>query len=711
MKKKLISLLVTSILVAQSEAYAQTQFGLDQLVDRQGEMIDDWVDNNQALTIKLIAHNVIQTGTQTNGSKIKTAEQFQVLLGDNDISSLFDYKNSQLVFAGGIPLPAGENELIVNQLIDGQWQAIGSASLSVLTSNGFQQANWTPSLDLNINSQLDEQVSGDTVKSDRPTYSDVTANIGLQSHHQKDDFIIDSHINFLSVSNRQQAIQFNTRTSNAKKLDLADYSVSIKNGFHTVTLGQTSYGNNSLLIDNLSRRGLTWAYQNESELSFNGAILNGTDIIGYNNFLGLSDHNEQFVNSLGFGFNTLTDSRISLRIEANYLDAKRLSQNDFGVGEITSSEENQGVGFKFTTIDQEGRLYAELTFGFSRYTYPDDPNLSFADELVELKTETAMAHNLNIVYALVKNWQTPWGSDTNINLNLNDSKAEPLYQTLTAFVQANIKNRMIGAQYQFGNVSGGLSNQSSQDNLDNLVNLLTTKTENSSFNSNFPLAQMFNHEEEVNTESWLPNLDYSYQKTHQFAINSPDFDQSGFNDTSHLPDQLTIAHSLSSSWQLESFSVSLQSNHNVQDNRQVGREDSDYSNLQHAISLNLQQNENTSWSVSLGKNRQFDNELKKIQYSKSMTASFNWQSVDGLALSINYGLSKDDDSLNEAKNMSTNADIGLVKNFIKGEWWLPVDGSISLRMNYNDNESIDNIFDQQNRFGTKIAQLGINLSF
>ena len=322
-----------------------------------------------------------------------------------------------------------------------------------------------------------------------------------------------------------------------------------------------------------------------------------------------------------------------------------------------------------------------------------------------------MAHNLNIAYVLVQNWQAPWGSDTSINLNLNDSKAEPLYQTLTAFVQANIKNRLVSAQYQIGNVSGGLSNQSSQDNLDNLVNLLTTKTENDSFNSHFPLAQMFSHEEASAMQFWLPSLDYSYQKTHQFALNSPEFDQSGFNDDSHLPDQLTTVHSLSSSWQFENYSVSLQSNRSEQDNRQAGREQSDFSNLQHAISFNLQQNETTSWAFSLGKNRQYDKEQQKNQYSKSITGSFNWQSIDGLGLSINYGLTKDDDSLNQSKNISTNADIGLVKTLINGEWWLPVDGSISLRMNYNDNESIDNIFDQQSRFGTKTAQLGINLSF
>ena len=178
-----------------------------------------------------------------------------------------------------------------------------------------------------------------------------------------------------------------------------------------------------------------------------------------------------------------------------------------------------------------------------------------------------------------------------------------------------------------------------------------------------------------------------------------------------MPDQITQAHGIASSWQFDQHSFALQSNRSTQDNRQTGRENADFENLQHSLSLNLQQNDNTSWTFSFGSNRQKDVEANKIQYSKSIALSYNWQSITGLAFSFNYGLSKDDDSLDETENTSTNADISLVKNLTKGEWWIPAEGSISFRINYNDSESIDRIFDQASRFGNTVAQLGINLSF
>jgi hypothetical protein len=712
LRKTFISLFIASALSTPATLYCKQLYLLEQVVDQNGQPISDWIEYNQAFTIKLVTDSSQPQAPKTKSQfQLNQPEEFQVMLGDADISSFFEFQKNQLIFSGGLPLPAGENQLTVNQLIEGQWIEAGSSQLSVMSSSGFKQAEWTKTLEINLNSQLDEKVSGDATPSDKPQYTEVTTSIGISSHHENDNYSINSQINLLHVSNREQAIQFNGRLIQASKLDISDYSASVIAGNHQINIGHTSFGNNALLIDGLSRRGISWQYQNENELTFNGAILSGSDLVGYNNLLGLSDYSEQFVNSLGFGFNTFTDSRISLRIEGSYLDAERKSQNDFGIGEVASAESNQGIGFRLIATDSEDKLSGDLTFGFSRYDNPDDFELNQGDVLVALETDVAVAYNLNLSYKLLQDWQSPWGSLGNITLNANQSSAEPLYQTLTAYVQANVENKLLDAQYQFGNISGNLTYQTSRDNLDNLINLLTTKTNNSSFSSNLPLAQIFQNDKDGSTPAnWLPSIDYSFQKTHQFAINSPNEETSGFNDESHLPDQLTTSHNLASNWQLETISFSLQSSHSFQDNRQIGRENSDFSSLQHSVSTNWQQNESTAWSLSLGKNRQADIENNKNLYSQSVSISYNWQSIDGLGINLNYGLSKDKDSLKEASSLSTNADLALVKSLIEGEWWLPISGSISLRINYNDGETIDNVFDQSSRFGTKTAQLGFSFS-
>lgn len=718
----LINQILTSQLAAAEEpSLTSSQFELAQLTTDSGEVITDWIANTQAFVIALK-----RTGNKANKSytvpsnnhnepssnyAIQTIPQFQVLLGDTDISSLIQFDQQNLFFKGGLPLPPGEHQLSVNQLINDQWVLIGTSILQVLSSGGFQQAEWQPRLDLNINSQLDEEVSGDAPKSERPQYTDVDASIGLTSRHQGNDFSIDTALNLIAVSNREQAVQFGTKGVNAKKLDITDYNLSFIKGNHQLNIGHTSYGNNPLLIDNLSRRGVSWQYQNEQQLTLNGAILSGTDIVGYNNILGLANYSNEYVNSLGFGLNLFAEQRISLRLEGSLLDAERISQNDFGVSEISSAEKNSGAGLRLVASDNEGRFEADLVVGLSRYTNPEDSALSLGEPLVKLQSENSIAHNLSVNYLLMRDGETPWGSVANITLLANHSSADPLYQTLTAFVQANIENSMLGAQYQLGHLSGNLSLQASRDNLDNLKNLLTTKTKTDNFSLNIPIAAYWLEDKESEPNPWLPNLDYNYQQSHQFALNSPNTDDSGFNDNSHLPDQLTTSHNIASSWQIDQHSFSFQSSYSQQDNRQLGRELSDFSNLQHAASLNLQQNESSAWIFTISKNRQADIENAKVQWSEAISVSYSWQSIDGLAFAIAYGLSKEHDNLDESESLATTADISLIKNLTEGEWWLPAQGSISLRVNYNDSESIDNVFDQRNQFGTTTAQLGISLSF
>ncbi len=245
-------------------AQAQNQYAVATVEDEQGRVLDDWIVHNSAILIKL---NPQQSDSAQSQNQLNTAPQFQVFIGDHDVSSLFSFNGNQLAFKGDLPLPHGENALEVKQFIDGEWLSIGSNTLRVLSSAGFKVATWQPRLEVSINSQLDEQTSGDQVASDNPRFTDVTSSFGLSSDHQNDQLSIQSNFNLLSVSNRQQAVQFSTEGNQAAKLDLTDYAINIKNGNHQIVLGHTSYGSNSLLIDNLSRRGIKWRYQNESSLS------------------------------------------------------------------------------------------------------------------------------------------------------------------------------------------------------------------------------------------------------------------------------------------------------------------------------------------------------------------------------------------------------------------------------------------------------------
>ncbi|OJF68374.1 hypothetical protein BK026_05990 [Alteromonas sp. V450] len=77
-----------------------------------------------------------------------------------------------------------------------------------------------------------------------------------------------------------------------------------------------------------------------------------------------------------------------------------------------------------------------------------------------------------------------------MSLFANHKNVAPLYQTLTSYVQSNIRSSEAGASFQLGNVNGGAVFSTARDNLDDIASLLTTQTKQRSFNVSVPLAQM-----------------------------------------------------------------------------------------------------------------------------------------------------------------------------------------------------------------------------
>ena len=703
--KFLILLLVSWLgTTAIKSAVLSSSYDGIQLVDSELNPITDWVTNNQGFIIQLIG------AEQSPQISEVSAQEFQIFADETDITALFEYRNHQLIFSGGTSIPPGELSIEVFQADGENWISIGRETIKLMTASGVKRAEWNTSLSVTVDSQLDERVSGDATPSERPTYSDVTSALGITTDHEINDTTINSQFNLLSVSNRQQAIQFGQRFEQAAKLDLSDYQVNIKQGNHDIVLGHTSYGSNSLIVDNLSRRGLSWIYRDDDELEFNGALLSGSDIVGYRNITGLSDYSEQHIKALGVGMNFFEESAYRVRLEATYMDGQRQALNDFGIGEIASPETNKALGLKFILSDDIGHLNADLTIAASRYNNPNDVGFDLSDQLVELSIETAHAHQLNLSYQLLDNIETVVGN-TSVSLTASHTRAEPLYQTLTAFVQANVRSAAVAAQYQVGLINGQLNSTESRDNLANLASLLTTQSESDGLSINIPLADMTRDDDEDSSSiSIWPSVDYSFQASHQYALNSPEQNISGFNNSSHLPDQKTTNHSMSLGWQLNDYNLSMQSSYGLQDNRQVGRENADYNNLQHAINLYIQQSNTTSWAIGLSKNRQFDQLNQKALYSDSINVTYSWVSDTGWSVNLNYGLSEDDDSNNESTNTATTANLAISKDIDGSSWQLPLSGSMTLSVNYNDSEFEDNLFDLFNQFGTTTIQLGISLN-
>ena len=159
---------LASMLAISFAAEASKGFTFDGIVDEKGKPVSRWLEHNEAFAIVL--SDQLQPNSASKINRYKTDAQFQILIGETEVTSLFEWRKNHLSFSGDAPLPSGESELVINQLVGSEWVNIGSTSIQILTSAGFKQASWTPRLELSINSQLDESPRGDSTESQKTNF-------------------------------------------------------------------------------------------------------------------------------------------------------------------------------------------------------------------------------------------------------------------------------------------------------------------------------------------------------------------------------------------------------------------------------------------------------------------------------------------------------------------------------------------------------------
>lgn len=200
----------------------------------------------------------------------------------------------------------------------------------------------------------------------------------------------------------------------------------------------------------------------------------------------------------------------------------------------------------------------------------------------------------------------------NLTLTARHARADVLYKSLGALVDANLDSYVLGADASIGPVASQLAYRWTQDNIDNLPTLLTTRTRGLTFGLNLPTPTLFDN---IADQLWLPNVSYALERVHQQAMNTPNPELSGFDDPSQLPDQVTQPDALDFGWTGEHWEFSYRLSYSREDNRQPGREQADFDTLENRVSLGLRPSDTLNLMLGLGRNRKQDQEQALASYS------------------------------------------------------------------------------------------------
>lgn len=690
MKFRHVGLLIIGLIGSMSHAYGQD------LQVRASFRSGQWIDRDETITLRL------SRPLQSSDGKLA------VFIGPTDMTDLFVSMTNSLTYTPTIfLLPSGETELIINLVSpNNEWREIARFPLKVRTRIGFEKAKIDPNLSINNNGQIAEGHSPDTNEPSRSTYQDFTGQANLSSEHIRESFAIRSQWDFVGASEQNQTLRFGEKGDDAAKIDLSNYMLQLQVGKSEFSMGHINHGRQRHLINFYGSRGIKLQATYGSWIDFSAAAMNGTSIVGWDNFVGLSNRDHRIYSGT-LGLEIIKNQPGAIRLEGSVMDALLLPQNNFNQGVINDSEESRGFGFRIQASDKTQRVQLEGGFARSQFSNPEDPLLSQGAALVEVKETTRNARYLNVGLGILQNLSLSQTWQTNLNINLRHERVDPLYRSLAAFARADFMENAVDVQGNIGVINAQYSHSRSEDNLDEIPSILKTKTRNNSVSVGLPLGLLLNRT--TGPPKWLPMLSYNFNRTHQFGDSLPI--NSGFSE-SHVPDQVSNSHNAGLDWQGNRWRFGYQLSYNLQDNRQVGRENSDFENVNNSFSLGLTPFNRLNLNLDIAFENAENKEQDQSELTKRYGITFSLKTTGASTLNANFSTTNSEDG---AKTRESN------NTFINAQWSLSfrlkrsanrqlLQGQVFIRYTRNESDSKDRVFDFESDLSNWSVKTGVNFS-
>jgi len=659
-----------------------------------------WLSQNDEISVSLKRDNAYDE----SGIKF--------VLDKTDVSVLFSQKSPGVYTydSSVLPLPVGETILKIYQIqADGSWKIIAEYPVQVKTAFGFKESEITPSVNVSIKSELESGYNGDAVEpdADLQKQTSMTTNISLSSNSSNDDFNLQTNLNLVGVSKYEEALRFGEKGFDANKLDLSDYLVQVNNGGHNLSLGHVNFGQNKFLISGFGSRGIRYkgSFGESKSLDFSATKMNGTSIVGYDNISGIQEESNHRVSAASIGYEFIASRPGGLRAEISYLDASILPFTNFDSGEIPDAEKSSGVGLKLSGENESGSLRAEATYASSKYTNPIDPFLFQDDDVVAVEEQADSARHAELSYEIFKSKPDENGKIYSINVTLSHERVDPLYKSLAAFASADTQTNTAVLSLQLADISVQYSNVNNEDNIDDIATVLKTKTDSNDLSISFPFKQIFSTD--GNQNNWIPNLDIQSGRVHQYGANTP----VTFDPDSHIPDQYDFTRSVRLTWGTEKLNLGFARSVSEQDNRQLGRTNSDFRNETKSVDVSYQFTNNFDANVGVSKVEAFDTENILTTYDDNYSFGFNWGISDSVRLSTSYSEAENRDSLNNATRDGYSGNAQLSWDFqmpsLTGK---KMPGQFYISYSMQNNRSKDNVFTSETNAHDWTINAGLNVS-
>ena len=647
---------------------------------------------------------------------IKESEgRLAILIGDTDVSSLFARERLRLRYNAKLwPLPLGESTLVIYLVArEGEWKEIARFELRVAKEklNGtdsnnelttrFVNANYSrpeilplvlnedeaalqqtepspkpsakkrdagkvkfvPSLTITIKSQPAQSSFPDSARPARPTFTDTTIQATLNNEMSHGIFSSQSNFDFAGSSFQQEALRFGTLGNDAPKIDLASYLIQFKTGRVKYQIGHFSYGAQRQLINGFSSRGIMITVPLTRRLDFSASAMNGTQVVGYNNFFGLAKRKHQLLSgTLGFEF--LPKRPGALRLEVGVLSGYVQPLSGFNRGTVNDTERSRGLAVRLIASDKAGRFRLDTGFTRTLFISPNDNLLNQGANVVTIPPLRRGAHYLDVSYDVLKDFSLTKSRKANLTLAFREETVAPLFRSLGASTQADKTQYEISSNGSVGEINAQFSYVGFHDNLKNIPSILKSLTRSLHASIALPMSALFSGR--LKKSPWLPRLGYSFDRLHQFGARIPV--GGGFEiDLTSIPNLFGTNETFSADWQVKKFTFGYNFNHSYQDNQQRGRESADQGVFANSGRFGFALGSRFNLNIDLSAESSANKETGRIDRNYRLGPGITWQLTKHIGLSANLSNTIAGDKANTTFNRSTDFDSALTYRFNRGE--------------------------------------------
>lgn len=545
-----------------------------------------------------------------------------VVIGDVEWTSLFNLDGQTLAYHGGAArLPQGESPVVLYLVTaPNAWRQVASLRIRVTTPAGFEQVTLTPAADVNDVGQAAESHAPASNAPARATFHDFTSHLGLTTEHVRGGIHVRTQTNVLAVSNQQQALRFAQSGNAAAKTDLADYAWSVGGPQVTASFGTANFNIERHLAPGFATRGISGTAR-FARVDVALAAVNGQSIVGLPNFLGVSTADNQV--ALGVvGAELVARRPRAARVEVSFVNGARLARPGFTQGQINDVLRSHGGGVRFVGSDSAQRLRVDTGYARSWSVNPDDPQLAQGLTLVAVKPKTSDADYLDTTYDLVRTAGSPTKVPVTLTGSYRFERVDPLFSSVAApqGVRSDLLQHTAGLDANVGRITGRVAQVWAHDNLRQVASILRTDTGVTTANVTVPTGALGQSPADA---VWWPVVSYGLTRSSQVGEDLPP--NGGFVSPSQIPNQLNTVNTLGADWNLARVHVGYSLNHSFQDNRQPGRETSDFSNQAQQVALGLTPTAAFNVTVTFNRDGATNLELDRASHTIRGGLTVAWQ--------------------------------------------------------------------------------------